>query len=89
VSLRIDGSPNSTDSAIRNYNKLILCQEVFRLRRENQWLRQQVAETNARIDQLEANPKQYENAYIPSNKKGDAGRGGSRSESGDDKIDNK
>jgi prefoldin subunit 5 len=62
VSLGTDGSAESVDSAIRTDSKTALRQEVIGLRAENQWLRQQVAERNSRIDELEAELKRYKNA---------------------------
>ena len=87
MSLGTDGSPISIDSAIRTDSKPALRRKVIGLRTENQWLRQQVAERNARIDQLEAKLKQYENAHTPSSKKGGAGGGGGRNGSDDNETD--
>ena len=86
MSLGTDGSPNLSISAIRTDSKPALRRKVIGLRTENQWLRQQVAERNARIDQLEAKLKQYENAHTPSSKKGGAGGGGGRNGSDDNET---
>jgi hypothetical protein len=87
VSLGIDGSPKSIDSAIRADSKTALRREVIGLRAENQHLRQQVAEMSSRIDELEAKLKQYENAHTPSSKKGGAGGGNGRNGSDDNETD--
>ena len=87
MSLGIDGSPKSIDSAIRADSKTALRREVIGLRAENQHLRQQVAEMSSRIDELEAKLKQYENAHTPSSKKGGAGGGGGRNGSDDNETD--
>ena len=87
MSLRTDGSSKSIDSAIQTTSKTALRQEVIALRAENQWLRQQLAEQQEQIDELEAELKQYKNAHTPSSKKGGAGRGGSQNDSNDDETD--
>ena len=82
MSLGTDGSPKSIDAAIRIDSKTALRQEVIALRAENQWLRQQLAAQQERIEELEAELKQYKNA--PSSKQGGAGGSGGNNSSTDD-----
>lgn len=74
MSLGTNGSLESTDSAIRTDSKAALRQEVLELRVENQWLRQQRAAQQERIEELEAELKRYKNAHTPSSKQGGAGK---------------
>lgn len=76
MSLGTNGSLESTDSAIRTDSKAALRQEVLELRVENQWLRQQRAAQQERIEELEAELKRYKNAHTPSSKQGGAGKSG-------------
>jgi hypothetical protein len=86
VSLGANGSPESIDSAIRTDSKTAFRQEILQLRAENQWLRQQLAAREDRIDELESELKKYKNAHTPSSKQGGAGgSGGNNSSDGDDK----
>ena len=84
MSLGTDGSPKSIDAAIRIDSKTALRQEVIALRAENQWLRQQLAAQQERIEELEAELKQYKNAHTPSSKQGGAGGSGGNNSSTDD-----
>ena len=84
MSLGTDGSPKSIDAAIRIDSKTALRQEVIALRAENQWLRQQLAAQQERIEELEAELKQYKNAHTPSRKQGGAGGSGGNNSSTDD-----
>jgi transposase len=82
VSLGIDGSPESVDSAIRTSSKTALRQENIALRAENQYLRQQLAAQQERNEKLEAELKRYKNAHTPSSKQGGAGGSGGNNSSG-------
>jgi len=82
VSLGIDGSPESVDSAIRTASKTAIRQENIALRAENQYLRQQLAAQQERIEELEAELKRYKNAHTPSSKQGGAGGSGGNNPSG-------
>jgi transposase len=85
VSLEVDGAPESDDSVLRTGSKTALRQEVIQLRAENQWLRQQLAARDDRIDELESELKRYKNAHTPSSKQGGAGESGENDSSdGDD-----
>jgi transposase len=85
VSLEVDGAPESDDSALRTGSKTALRQEIIQLRAENQWLRQQLAARDDRIDELESELKRYKNAHTPSSKQGGAGESGENDSSdGDD-----
>jgi hypothetical protein len=89
VSLGADGSPQSIDSAIHTDSKTALRQENIALRAENQWLRQQLAAQQERIEELESELKRYKNAHTPSSKQGGAGQSdGDRSSSSDDEDGN-
>ena len=87
MSLGADGSPKSIDSAIRTDSKTPLRQEVIPFRAENQWLRQQLAAQQARIEELESELKRYKNAHTSSSKRGGAGRSGRNNSSGGDGED--
>jgi len=84
VSLGSDGAPESRDSALRTDSKTSLRQEVIQFRAENQWLRQQLAAQQERIEELESELKRYKNAHTPSSKQGGAdGSGENNSSDGD------
>ena len=85
VSLEVDGAPVSDDPALRTASETALRREVVQLRAENQWLRQQLAAHQERIDELESELKRYKNAHTPSSKEGGAGgSGGSNSSNSTD-----
>mgnify|MGYP007042726523 CR=1 FL=1 len=57
------------------------------LRAENQWLRQQLAAQQERIEELGAKLKQYENAHTSSSKQGGAGGSDGNNSSGGEQKD--
>ena len=69
-----DGSLGRSTSAIRFAGRTILRQRNLTLLAESTFLRQQNADQNERIAELENHLKQYESAHTPSSKQSDAGQ---------------
>ncbi len=69
-----DGSPGRSTLAIRSAGRTIFPQRDLALLVENAFLRQQNAEQNERIEQLENHLKKYENAHTPSSQQDGAGQ---------------
>jgi transposase len=69
-----DGSLGRSTSAIRFAGRTILRQRNLALLAENAFLRQQNADQNERIEELENRLKQYESAHTLSSKQGGAGQ---------------
>ena len=83
----LDGSPGSNDPAIRSAGRTILPQRNLALLAENAFLRQQNAEQNERIKELESRLKKYENAHTPSSKQGGTEQQNTDSEQDDENDD--
>jgi transposase len=69
-----NGSPGLSTPAIRPSGRTVFHQQNLALRAENAFLRQQLADQNERIQELENRLKRYENPHTPSSKQGGAGQ---------------